>query len=87
MNNNNKTPDKYQEENERREELTRWLKLYFSDQNWIPDPMSWRRIFLSYDVADREMVAELMREFGRMPRPKRDTHNFGYDSWAEGVED
>ncbi len=61
--------------------------MYFSDQNWLPVSRSWWCIFISYDAADRDIVLELARKFDLLPRPDRDTRNFDYDSWQEGVED
>ena len=87
MGNHSQTPDEYQEENDRRDELTRWLNLYFTDQNWLPDCWSWQRFLNSYDAADRDLVIEIARKFGLLPRPDCETHNFGYDSRGEGVED
>ena len=87
MSKDNQTPDEYQEESEGREELTRWLNLYFSDQNWLPDSWSWRRLLISYETADRELVIEIARKYGLPHRPDRDSRHFGYDSWWEGVED
>ena len=87
MSKNNQTPDEYQDENERREDLTRWLRLYFSDQNLLPDSWSWRRFVISYDAADREIVIEIALKFDLLPRPDRETCNFGYDQCWEGVED
>ncbi len=61
--------------------------MYFTDQNWLPDSWSWKRILISYDAADRNIVLELAWKFNLLPRSDRDTKNFGYDSWQEGVDD
>ena len=83
----NQTSDEYQGENGGREEIRRILMRFFTDQNWISESSRWIHIYVSYDSTDRDIVDELYRKFSKRIRPDRDTRNFGYDSWGEGVED